>query len=254
MFDRLFKRYVLMEGQAAEGGAGAGAAPAAAPAPAAAQAAAAPAAPASGAPAASDGLTPPESLLGSKVEGEGEGTTAKPEGEGVKPGEEAKPIEYTDFKVPEGVTLDAEKVGAFKTIASELGIPQEGAQKLMDLYANEIKQVSEAPLRAWNDLQKTWREEVTNDPTIGGANLDKNLATTKAGLKALLGADAVKFFDALSLTGAGSNPDIVRGLMKAAAPHAPADPVNGNPSGGNKKSAGATLYPEMKGLGNGHDA
>jgi hypothetical protein len=249
MLKRMFMRYVLMNEQSAEGGAGGGASPAStAAAASAAPAAETAAAAAPAATAAQDGLKAPESLLGTNPAGEAE----KP-GEQPKPGEETKPIEYTDFKVPEGVQLDAEKVGEFKTIASQLGIPQEGAQKLMDLYANEIKQVAEAPQRAWNDLQTKWRDEVKNDPVIGGANLDKNLATTKAGLKALLGADAVKFFDALSMTGAGSNPDIVRGLMKAAAPHAPADPVNGNPAR-SEKSPGERLYPAMKGLANGQNA
>jgi hypothetical protein len=243
MFKRYARRWVLQEeaGEGAPAGGGE-----------AAPAAAAPGAPAAGAPAADAGLTPPPSLLGEKPAGEekpAEGE-AKP---GEKPGEPAKPIEYTDFTLPEGLSLDTEKVGQFKTLAAELGIPQEGAQKMLDMYTAEFKQISEAPMRAWTDLQTKWREEVTSDPVIGGANLEKNLAATKAGLTALLGESAGKFFEALNITGAGNNPEIVRGLIKAAAPHAPAGPVKGNPASAGGKTAGATLYPAMAKLGNGHE-
>lgn len=254
MFNRLFHRFMVMEEAGGGSAGGSSAAPAAAPAAAPVAPAAAPAAAAPDAvPAADTGLTPPDSLLGDKPAAEGEKPAEKP-AEAAKQ-EEAKPIEYTDFKLPEGLTVDETKVGEFKTLASELGIPQEGAQKLMDLYANEIKQISEAPMRAWTDLQTQWRDEVKNDPVIGGANLERNLAATKAGLNNLLGESAGKFFEALNITGAGNNPEIVRGLMKAAAPHAPATPIRGNPAGSSgSKSAGATLYPTMAGLGNGHES
>lgn len=240
----MWLKFVLMapEGDSASAGASA-AAPEASAAPAAA--------------AAADGLTPPGSLVnndppaGETAPKDGEQSANKPAEKPAEKPADDKPIEYADFTLPEGVKLDDAKLGEFKTIAAEAKMPQEHAQKLVDLYAAEIKQVQEAPLRAWNDLQKQWREEVISDPEIGGANLDKNLATIKGGLNALLGEQAKSFFEALNVTGAGNNPAIVRGLLKAAAPHAPATPVDGNPGSGGK-SAGAIMYPSMAGLGNGH--
>lgn len=240
MFKRLFSRWVLMDEAA---GAGGGGAPAAAPAAATATEAAPTFAAAE----------VPESLLGEKpapVDGTKPADGEKP-ADGTKPAEEAKPIEY-EFKLPEGVKLDDTKLGEFKAIAAEAKLGPEAAQKMVDMYVAEIKQAQEAPLKAWTELQTAWRDEVKNDPVIGGANLDKNLAATKAGLNNLLGEDAPKFFHALNITGAGNNPDIVRGLLKAAAPHAPASPVSGSPGAG-QKSPGATLYPKQAGLGNGHE-
>lgn len=240
MFNRLFKRWALMEEVAVEGGASGGAATTTAAATDAA---------ATETTAVDTGLKMPDSLLGDPAVETKEGEV-KTEETKV---EEAKPIEYTDFKVPDGLTIDAEKLGAFKAIAAEAKMPQEVAQKMLDIYTAEFKQITEAPMRAWTALQNTWRDEVKNDPVIGGANLDKNLATVKTGLKNLLGEDAGKFFEALNITGAGNNPEIVRGLLKAAAPHAPATAVNGSPGKGGGKTAGATLYPTMNGLGNGHE-
>lgn len=229
MYKRLMQRWPLLED--VSGDAPAGGAPAATPATPAT-----PEAP----------LTPPESLLNDKPD---DAAADKPADKPV----DDKPIEYKDFTLPEGVTLDAAKVTEFTKIAAEAKLPQEVAQKFVDIYSAEIRQISEAPMRAWTELQTKWQDEVRNDPVIGGANMDKNLAATKAGLNNLLGEEAPKFFEALNITGAGNNPDIIRGLFKAAQAHAPATPVAGKPAGGASKSAGATLYPQMAGLGNGHE-
>ena len=232
-------RKLFLEGEGAEGGAPAGGAPAAAPAPVAAPAAAAPAA---------DGLTPPPSLLNDPAPEVP--TDPKP---ADAPAEPDKPIEYTEFKLPEGAEVNAEKLGEFTKIAQEAKLPQEVAQKMVDLYSSELKAIQEAPMRAWTEMQTKWQNEVRNDPEIGGANLDKNLAATKTGLKNLLGEGADKLFEALNFTGAGNNPEIIRGLFKAAQSHAPASPVSGRPASIGGKTAGSTLYPTMNGLGNGHE-
>jgi hypothetical protein len=239
---RLFLRY--MDEADASGSAG-GTPPAAAPA------AAAPIAAPAAAPAAATGLEPVASLLGDAPPDPNAPPVVKP---GDPPAADAPPaaIEYTDFTMPEGVTLDPAKATEFKALANSLGLPQEGAQKIVDMYSAELKQVQEAPLKAWNTLQTEWRAGVTNHPEIGGANLDANLGKTKAALVQSMGAEASgKFLTALSLTGAGNNPDVIYGLYKAMQPLFPATPINGSP-GGSAKSAGATMYPSMAGLGNGH--
>lgn len=242
MFKRMMNRWMLLEGEGS-GDAPAGGASSAAPAPT-------PAPAATPSPAADPGLTPPASLLGDPA---AEPPKEAPAAEKPPETPEDKPIEYEAFKLPDGMTVDEAKLGDFTKLAAEARIPQDVAQKLVDLYSSELKAVSEAPMRAWTELQNTWRDAVKSDPEFGGKNLDKNLAATKAGLNNLLGDQAAKFFEALNVTGAGNNPDIVRGLFKAAAPHAPASPVAGRPAGGAPKTAGATLYPTQAGLGNGHE-
>lgn len=236
MFKRLMNRWMLLEGEG--GDVPAGGAPAAAPAAAPADAS----------------LTPPESMLNDKP---ADAPVDKPADDkpADKPADQPaddKPITYEAFKAPDGMELDEAKVAEFSKLAAEAKMPQEVAQKFVDLYTAELKRLTEAPMRAWTELQNKWQDEVRNDPVIGGANLEKNLAATKAGLSNLLGEEAKSFFDALNITGAGNNPAILRGLMKAAAPHAPASPVAGSPAKP-AKSAGATLYPTMAGLGNGHE-
>jgi hypothetical protein len=237
MFKRFMNRWMLLEGES--GDVPAGGAPAAAPA-------------ADAAPAAPADLTPPESMLNDKPADDAKPGDKPADDKPADPPKPDEPITYEAFKTPEGLALDEAKVAEFSKLAAEAKMPQEVAQKFVDLYTAELKQLTEAPMRAWTALQNQWQEEVRNDPVIGGANLDKNLAATKAGLSNLLGEEAKAFFDALNITGAGNNPAILRGLMKAAAPHAPASPVAGSPAKP-AKSAGATLYPTMAGLGNGHE-
>jgi hypothetical protein len=176
MIHALMRRWAYLEGEG--GDAPAGGAPAAAPAPTPTPAATPAATPAPDVVNTTiqkpdPGLTPPESLLNDKSE-----EVAKPEE--VKT-DEVKPVEYTDFTLPEGVELNKEKLGEFSKIAAEARVPQDVAQKFVDLYSSELKALQEAPMRAWTELQTTWRNEVINDPEIGGAKLDQNLAATKAG-------------------------------------------------------------------------
>lgn len=211
------------------------------------------AAPVAEAPSVAEALTPPEQLLSDSPVEEVKQEEAKPEDAKPEEKEEAAPIEYEEFTLPEGVQLEAEKLDKFKEVAASLGLQQEGAQQLVDMYASEIKELAEAPYKAWFELQKTWQNEIKSDPEIGGANLERNLAQTKAGLNAVLGQDAAKFYEALNMTGAGNNPAIVKAMIKLAAQHSPASPVRGNPASVSK-SPGATLYPSQAGLGNGHDS
>lgn len=48
------------------------------------------------------------------------------------------PESYTDFTIPEGLTVDAESATEFSTVAKELNLNQEQAQKLVDLYGAKM--------------------------------------------------------------------------------------------------------------------
>ena len=86
-------------------------------------------------------VTTPEGEKPAGEEGEKPAEVTTPEGE--KPegeeGEKPEPIEYEDFTTPEGVTLDEEVLGEFKGIAKELGLPQDKAQKFVDM-ATQLQQ------------------------------------------------------------------------------------------------------------------
>lgn len=123
------------------------------------------------------------------------------------PGQPATPVEYTDFAVPEGVEMDAEVLDNFKGIAKELGIPQEAAQKLIDLQASLETKRSAAAEQAQAAQKQQWADQVKADPELGGANFDKTVETA---IKAVEQYGTPELRDLLSETGLGNHPLMVQ--------------------------------------------
>jgi hypothetical protein len=120
---------------------------------------------------------------------------------------EAAPVEYADFKVAEGFELDADALNDFKGIAKELGIPQEAAQKLIDLQTSLEGKRSEAQQQAQADQAQKWAEAVKADKEIGGEHYDKSVATA---VKAIEQFGSPELRNLLSETGIGNHPELVK--------------------------------------------
>jgi len=159
----------------------------------------------------------------------GEGGDPKPEGDttantanadGTKEGEEGTgekeggdnaaddaPVEYADFQVPEGITVDEAMLGEFKPIAQELKLTQDQAQKFVSLYAEKVV----ADQKAWVDTVAGWADETRADPEIGGANLDQNMKLARTAIEQFGGADLLKQINDYGL---GCNPTMLRAWVK----------------------------------------
>lgn len=222
MFKRLMQRFALLEGEGATD-APAGGAPAAAPAAAESGAAASPTPPGNlvadataGTATGADGESG-AAAGAADTSGAGAAEGGKPGdgavGDGVKPGEK-EPVEYTEFKLPEGVQADEKMMSDFKTTAREAGLSQDQAQKLVDLHTDAVKAATDASTQLWYDTQKQWQAEVLKDPEIGGANFEPMKATVAKAIDAVGGEDAEKIRQAFNYTGAGNNPDVIRFLYR----------------------------------------
>lgn len=118
----------------------------------------------------------------------------------TEPTEDPKPIEYTDFALPEGVEADEQFLGSFAEVAKGLELPQEQAQKLVDLYTGELKR----QVQAVEAQVKTWEEEVKKDPQH-----EETLALAKKALSKF----AVPGMDEITANPLfGSNPAVVKFL------------------------------------------
>lgn len=158
-----------------------------------------------------------------------------------KDGSADKPIEYVDFKLPEGVDIDKDGMAAFKTMATEQKLTQEGGQKLVDFHVAQLKKAAEAPLVRWREMQTEWVNEVKADPTYGGQNFEAN----RSNIAKML--DNPRFNipglrEALALTGFGNNPAGFRFFVEASKAFAEGAHVAGQPAPAPKKSAAQTLY------------
>ncbi len=120
------------------------------------------------------------------------------------------PEKYADFKVPEGFKFDDKALGEAQATFKELNLTQDQAQKLIDTYSKVGREATEAPYKAWANLQKEWMSDIAD--RFGSKSEAIRTDISKAIDSALPPSLARSFRSALDLTGAGSNPDVVEAL------------------------------------------
>ena len=118
---------------------------------------------------------------------------------------------YSDFKLPEGATVDGDSLKAASTLFADSGLSQEQAQKFIDLAVSREKAQAESGLRAFVDLQNKWVSEIKADPDIGGERLQATIASATRAIDRLA---VPGLREALDLTGAGNNPAIVKAFAR----------------------------------------
>lgn len=100
------------------------------------------------------------------------------------PAEPPAPLAYEEFKFPEGVKPIEPILNEFKEIIGAKHLPQEEAQKLIDLstkYADEItRQAQQAQIDHWQNLQADWKRNFRDDRQLGGNQEMTTLSTAKA--------------------------------------------------------------------------
>jgi hypothetical protein len=156
----------------------------------------------------------------------------------------AEAPEYGAFKLPEGATVDGEQLAHATALFREAGLPQEQAQKFIDLAVSREQAAATRGVQAFVDLQTKWVSEIKADPEIGGAKFEASMASAGRAIDRL-GVPGLK--EALNLTGAGNNPAIVKAFVRLgqmvsedrfmpgrnaapAAPRSPAETIyDGNP-------------------------
>ncbi len=140
---------------------------------------------------------PPSSLLGTaapKPEGEPTEPAAAADGEVPGSGPEApsEPLPlptYEQFAIPEGVTLDAAKVGEFQTLLGTIEsrvtqtpaeahtAMQEMGQKMLDLYIQSVQDIEQRQTQLNQETFQRFcaekRAELESDPELGGARIDR---------------------------------------------------------------------------------
>jgi len=123
----------------------------------------------------------PEGNEGAAPAKEGDEAAKAAEAEAAKP----EPITFEAFNVPEGLELKDDAVKQFTEILGDPNLSaQERGQKLVDMYAAEVKGVHEAyaqqQVDTWRQLNDSWKEELRSDPEIGGNRVGTTLSIAKA--------------------------------------------------------------------------
>jgi hypothetical protein len=162
----------------------------------------------------------------------------------AKEAEEAKnkaPENYEDFKLPEGVKLDEAATNDFKTLAKDMNLSQENAQKLVDIATGMSQRWSEEVTKQADGVKAGWREAAKSDKEFGGDKLPATLA---------LAQKAVKQFGDPELTellvgaGLGDHPAVIRFAARAGKALSEAPIVTGGKPG--RSTPESVLYPNLK--------
>lgn len=144
----------------------------------------------------------------------------------------AAPEKY-EFAAPEGQALDANALAVFEPIAKELGLTQEQAQKLVDIYP----QIQQQQAEAWSKQIADWGEQVKADKEIGG---DKFNASVGLAQRALDQFGNPELREYLNASGLGNHPALVRFCAKVGKSMAEDSFVV--PNQGGQRSAADILY------------
>lgn len=174
-------------------------------------------------------------------------TNADPAAPAKTPEPEASVVpEKYDFK-----DADPEVIAKATPIFKELGLTQDAAQKLVDFYnaqANEGKKLVDTMRADWRAQTETLPEIVTNPRAV------EDLGRAKAVVFENDPKGLAAFNEAMNLTGAGDNPDIVRGFLRFASRIVEGGHVSGRgpsaegqsaPGKANVPTAAQSMYPNL---------
>lgn len=183
---------------------------------------------------------PAPSAIAEANEGE-----AKPE---AKPEPEAPPApltveSYVDLKVPETIAVSEPILGEFKTLAVELGVTPEAAQKLVEFYGKAATAAAEAPLAAWTATQTEWKTTLDAMPEFQGERRAQSLAVLGSAIEEYGDASVREAFD---MTGLGNHPGLVKMLYSMALALGEGAPLpQGKPAEPTaKRTPAQILYPD----------
>ena len=123
-------------------------------------------------------------------------------------------VEYTDFSLPEGVTLNQEALNGFTPILQKAGVDQDTAQELVDAYAKQQADDYQRQLDEFEDLKENWLNDTKNDKEIGGDNFDKSVSDAMVAIDKL-GTPELR--QLLEEHGVGNHPEVVRVFAKMGA-------------------------------------
>lgn len=179
--------------------------------------------------------TPEQKTAREAAEKKAAGDKEKPQG---------APETYTDFTIPEGITVDAKGITAFKDIAKKLNLTQEAAQELVTFQAGfeaaKIKEVGEF----WDKQAADWLTAAKADKEIGGdeKTFSANAAIANKGFQAFA---TPELFKALQTYGLNNHPEVIRLGLRLGKAVSDDTIVVGGKNTTSTVSAGEAMFPTM---------
>ena len=151
-----------------------------------------------------------ENVLGAGVESDA--TVDVGAGESLLDGEAGEvapvaPESYESFTVPEGFETDDESVEQFSSMAKELDLSQEQAQKLLNKQAELNADMKAQAETARVQREQSWVDELKADAVVGGKNLPETVERANRTLRNLGSPELISL---IKENGYGNNPAVVK--------------------------------------------
>jgi hypothetical protein len=158
--------------------------------------------------------------------------------------------EKYEFKLPEGVEIDSVLVDKVSPVLKEIGVSQEQAQKLADVYAPYVKETVENAVNQSNtQASETYKKQVEgwkNDTMKAlGGQAKESLAQAGKFIEKFGSPELRQILDD---TGLGNHPEIVQAFVragKAISEDAFVEPTKTNKTG--EDALLLKMYPKMTG-------
>lgn len=147
--------------------------------------------------------------------------------------------EKYELTAPEGFQLEPETTAQFETVARELNLSNEQANKLIPLGAQLAQQIAAQQQDAHVKQVAQWLEASKADKDIGGDKFD---ASVQVALKARDKFATPELRTLMDQTGLGNHPEIVRLFHRIGTAIADDSFVQAPSGGGSQKSAASVLF------------
>lgn len=144
-------------------------------------------------------------------------TEAKPTATDTKPADKAATTTQTEYtlNLPENSALTKEDLDATLKEAKAAGLSEDEAKEMLQ-SKDQVAKSAQTRLQTQQEqtlktMVQGWRDEVKNDPELGGEHLAETAIKSSRAAKAIFDAPTLKF---LNDTGYGDNPGLVRAMVK----------------------------------------
>jgi len=164
------------------------------------------------------------------------------------------PSEYSAWNLPQGWELQEDAGKEINSMFKEMSLTQENGQRLIDSFIKYTNESQSRPYQVYQDMRQNWRNEIANDPQLGG-KLNQVKQTVSRAIDTLGNAKLIQEFkESLDFTGVGDNPGFIRAFYAFAQRLTESTHVVGNgpaPTGQNRTGSGAhpgvarAMYPDL---------
>lgn len=180
--------------------------------------------------------------------------------EGGQSDETAPPPKFDSFTLPEGVSLDPERVSKFTELLSKVetegkashDFVQKFGQEAVDFHVNEVKNAVENVTKmyqtAWSKQVNDWKESFLSDPVIGGNRWETTVTAAQDFIRTHGGTETeqTELRAALESSGLGNHPAVLRTLANAGRAMSEGKPLAASRPVSAPKSKVVTLYGNNK--------